>query len=430
MTRPPEPLLLRNVGVLVTCDPQLGEGPLGLIPDAAVLCRGGRIEYAGPASGLPEMGAQEPVTLDLDGHLVTPGLIDCHTHLVYAGDRLDDFEARLRGESYGAVSERGGGILSTVAATRAASDAVLLDLAEARVEHMVSGGVTTIEVKSGYGLDTRHELRLLETIRQADRRCIAELIPTFLGAHTFPVSARRSVAARRAYVDLVVDDMLPAVARDKLARFCDVFIEDGAFSLDEGRRILVKAKELGLGLKVHAEQITYTGAAELAAELGAVSAEHLEQVSDEGLAKMAAAGTVAVLLPGAATVLRDKMVDAARLRKAGVAMAVATDMNPGTSPTHNLLLMVQLAVLGSGMTMDEGLLSVTAVAARAIGLGDDRGRIRAGLRADLALFRARDPRELLYYLGAGLCSGVVKTGHYHRIEAARPGRIRPWQLGS
>jgi len=429
MTRPQEALLLRNVGVLVTCDPELGEGPLGLIPDAAVLCRSGRIEFAGPASDLPELGGQEPVTLDLDGHIVTPGLIDCHTHLVYAGDRLDDFEARLRGESYGAVGERGGGILSTVAATRAASDDLLLDLADARIEHMVSGGVTTIEVKSGYGLDTRQELRILETIRRADRRNIAELIPTFLGAHTFPVEARRSDEARQAYVDAVVNDMLPAVAEAKLARFCDVFIEEGAFTLAEGRRILEKARDLGLGLKVHAEQITQTGAADLAAELGAISAEHLEQVSDEALAKMAEAGTVAVLLPGAALVLRDQMVDARRLRKAGVAMAVATDMNPGTSPTHNLLLMVQLAVLGSRLTLDEGLLSVTSVAAQALGLKEDRGRLRAGLRADLALFRARDPRELIYYLGAGLCSGVVKNGHYHRIDAARPGRLRPWQVG-
>lgn len=429
MTRSQQALLLRNVGVLVTCDPELGDGPLGLIRDAAVLCRGGRIEYAGPSANLPESSGREPVTLDLDGHIVTPGLIDCHTHLVYAGDRLDDFEARLRGEPYGRLSQRGGGILSTVSATRAASDELLLDLAEARIEHMVAGGVTTIEVKSGYGLDTRHELRLLETIRKADRRSIAELIPTFLGAHTFPAEARRSAAARRAYVDSVVEEMLPAVVEDGLARFCDVFIEEGAFSLAEGRRILEKAKDLGLGLKVHAEQITHTGAADLAAELGAVSAEHLEQVSDAALEKMAAAGTIAVLLPGAAMILRDDMVDAARLREAGVAMAVATDMNPGTSPTHNLLLMAQLAVLGSRLTLDEGLLSVTAVAAQALGLGEDRGRIRAGMRADLALFRTRDQRELLYYLGAGLCSGVVKSGHYHRIEAARPGRLRPWQTG-
>ena len=429
MSRSQETLLLRNVGVLVTCDPEAGEGPLGLIRDAAVLCRAGRIDFAGPQSELPELGREEPVTLDLDGHIVTPGLIDCHTHLVYAGDRLDDFESRLRGESYGALSAQGGGILSTVAATRAASDELLLDLAEARIEHMVSNGVTTIEVKSGYGLNTRQELRLLETIRLADRRNIAELIPTFLGAHTFPVEARRSAEARAAYVDLVVEEMLPMVAAEKLAQFCDVFIEEGAFTLEEGRRILQKAKDLGLGLKVHAEQITHTGSAELAAEMGAVSAEHLERVSDEALAAMAAAGTVAVLLPGAATVLRDEMVDASRLREAGVAMAVATDMNPGTSPTHNLLLMAQLAVLGSGMTMDEGLLGVTAVAARALGLENDRGRVCAGLRADLALFRARDPRELLFYLGAGLCSGVVKNGHYHRIEAARPGRLRPWQVG-
>ena len=413
----------------MTCDPELGEGPLGLIRGAAVLCRGARIEYSGPEAGLPDLRGEEPVTLDLDGHIVTPGLIDCHTHLVFAGDRLDDFEARLRGDGYGAIGDRGGGILSTVRATRAATDELLLDLAEGRVEQMVAQGVTTIEVKSGYGLDTRHELRLLETIRATDRRAIPELVPTFLGAHTLPIEARRSAKARADYVDLVVEEMLPAVVEQELAVFCDVFIEEGAFTLDEGRRVLETARDLGLGLKVHAEQLSNTGAANLAAELGAVSAEHLEQVSDEAIEALAAAGTVAVLLPGAATILRDEMVDAGRLRRGGVSMAVATDLNPGTSPTHNLLLMAQLAVLGSRMTMQEALLSITSVAAKALKLEHDRGTIRAGMRADLALFRVRDPRELLYYFGASLCSAVVKSGHYHRVEAPRPGRIRPWQAG-
>ena len=424
MSPPHSSLLLRGVGTLVTCDPALGEGPLGVVHDAAVLCEGERITYAGPARGLPRTGELEPLTLDLDGHLVLPGLVDCHTHLVYAGDRLDDFEARLDGDTYSAIGARGGGILSTVRATRAASDDLLVDLAEGRAERLAAHGVTTVEVKSGYGLNARQELRLLEVVQRADRRCIAELVPTFLGAHALPVEARRSDAARLAYVDSVVNEMLPVVAERRLARFCDVFVEGSAFTVEEGRRILSAAAALGLGLKVHADQLSGTGAAGLAAELGAVSAEHLEYASDEDLRAMATAGTVAVLLPGAALFLRDTPPEASRFREAGVRMAIATDFNPGSSPTAHLPLMAQLAVLQGGLNVTEAILGITAHAARALDLHEDRGRVRAGLRADLALFRVRDPRELLYEMGANHCTGIVKSGRYHRIDAARTARIR------
>ncbi len=358
-----------------------------------------------------------------------PGLIDCHTHLVYAGDRIDGFEARLGGDSYAAIAGRGGGILSTVRATRAASDDLLLDLAEGRVERLVAHGVTTIEVKSGYGLDPRHELRILEVVQRARQRCIADLVPTFLGAHSLPPEARRSPEARAAYVDSVVEDMLPAVVDRGLAKFCDVFVEQGAFTLEEGRRVLLAAKALGLRLKVHADQLSQGGGAGLAAEVGAVSAEHLEHASDEDLRAMAAAGTVAVLLPGAALFLRDAPPPAARFREAGVTMAVATDMNPGTSPSAHLPLMAQLAVLQGGMTLPEAILGITAHAAQALDLQQDRGRVEAGLRADLALFRVRDPRELLYEIGTNHCAGVVKSGRYHRVDAARTSRIRLGALG-
>ena len=416
-------LLLRGVGALVTCDPDRGDGPLGLVRDAAVLCRSGRIEYVGPERDLPPTADEEPLTIDLDGHLVTPGLIDCHTHLVYAGDRLDDFEARLTGDTYAELLARGGGILSTVRATRAASDELLRDLAEARVEQAVAHGVTTMEVKSGYGLDLGDELRILEVVRDANRRAIADLVPTFLGAHALPVEARRSDAARGRYLDLVVEEMLPAVVEQNLARFCDVFIEEGAFSLEEGRRILTAAKDLGLGLKVHAEQLTCTGAAELAAELGAVSAEHLEHTSPEGIARLAEAGTVAVLLPGAAFFLRDWMADGRKFADAGVKVAVATDLNPGSSPTNNLPLMAQMGVLGCQLTLDEAILAITAHAAAALDL-QDRGVLKPGMLADLAFWRCRDPRELLYHFGIAPCSGVVKGGRYFKVEAPRPGRFR------
>jgi len=425
LTTVPSSLLLRDVGILVTCDAERGGGPLGLVEDAAVLCRGARIEYVGPESGLPQQVAgEEPLTVSLDGCVVTPGLIDCHTHLVFAGDRLDDFEARLNGDSYASIAARGGGILSTVKATREASSEELLQLAEARVEQCESHGVTTVEVKSGYGLDMRHELRILETVKACNRRVIADLVPTFLGAHTFPDEARRGAAARAAYVDQVVSEMLPEVVRRGLARFCDVFIDEGAFTLEEGRRVLEAAQALGLGLKVHAEQLTRTGAGGLAAELGAVSAEHLECISDDDLKAMAEAGTVAVLLPGASFFLRDGFPDAARFREAGVVMAVATDWNPGSSPTDNLLLMAQMAVLGCGLSIEEALPAITINAARALGLDGDRGLLREGMRADLAMFRIGDPRELLYQVGSSPCSGLVKNGRYFRVESARPGRIR------
>lgn len=424
MTTSAPSLLLRDVGVLVTCDDRRGGGPLGLIEDAVVLCRGSRIEYVGPQSDLPDLGHDDPLTISLDGCVVTPGLIDCHTHLVFAGNRLDDFEARLRGDSYSAIAARGGGILSTVEATRAASSEELLALAEARVEQCESHGVTTVEVKSGYGLDLRHELRLLDTVKSCNRRVIADLVPTFLGAHVLPAEARGSKGKRAAYVDSVVNEMLPEVVRRGLARFCDVFIDEGAFTLEEGRRVMEAARGLGLGIKVHAEQLTHTGAGNLAAEFGAVSAEHLERISDEGLRAMAEAGTVAVLLPGAAFFLQDGFPEAARFRDAGVAMAVATDWNPGTSPADNLLLMAQMGVLGCGMTLEEALLSITRYAARALHLEGDRGILRPGMRADLAMFRINDPRELLYQLGSSPCSGLVKNGRYFRVESARPGRIR------
>lgn len=407
----------------MTCDPARGAGPLGLVRDAAVLCIGERIEYVGPEAQLPRVSGEEPLTLDLDGCVVTPGLIDCHTHMVYAGERLDDFQGRLQGESYTSIAARGGGILSTVRATRAASDDELLALATSRAEAAAAHGITTIEVKSGYGLTCNQEVRMLEVVRRADKQCLSDLIPTFLGAHTFPEEARGGPGARARYVDEVVKEMLPAVASRGLARFCDVFIDEGAFTLDEGRRVLTKAKELGLGLKVHAEQITCTGAAELAAELGAVSAEHLERISDAGLRAMAEAGTVAVMLPGAALFLGDEPTRCERFREHGIPMAVATDMNPGTSPSDNLLLMAQLQVLGGGMTLDEAILGVTAHAATALGLSADRGMLKRGMRADLALFRCRDPRELLYRLGSSLCAGIVRDGTYHRVEAARPGLL-------
>jgi imidazolonepropionase len=239
-----------------------------------------------------------------------------------------------------------------------------------------------------------------------------------------PAEGRRSDEARRAYVDSIVETMIPAVVEGRKARFCDVFIEQGAFTVDEGRRILEAARKAGLALQVHADQLSHTGATALAAELGATCAAHLEHATDEDLATLAAAGTVAVLLPGASFFLRDTPADGRRMREAGLDVAVGSDFNPGSSPTANLLLAAQMAVLHSGLTLPEALLAITANAARALDLHKDRGRVRAGLRADLAMFRCRDYRELFYEFGTSPCTGVVKDGEYHRVEAARTDRVR------
>lgn len=416
-------LLLRNIGLLITCDGPTSE-PLGVIRDAAVYCDGGRIKYAGPEAQLPPIAGQEPTTVDCDGQLVLPGLVDCHTHLVYAGDRLGDFSQRLAGESYAAIAARGGGILSTVRATRAATDEELLELAEARVEGLACRGVTTIEVKSGYGLSVRDEVRLLEIVQRLARRSVPELVPTFLGAHSFPAEARGTEHGRRAYVDSIVRDMIPEVARRGLARFCDAFVDRGVFTVAEARRILECARLAGLRIKVHAEQLEHTGAAQLAAELGAVSAEHLEHADRADLEALAAAGTVAVLLPGANFFLRESFVDARAMRDSGLRVALATDLNPGTSPTDHLLLMAQMGVLGCGLSVDDAILAITTHAAAALGLDEDRGRIRQGLRADLALFRGRDVRGLIYELGASPCLAIVKDGRYVRVESPRLGTLR------
>jgi imidazolonepropionase len=296
-----------------------------------------------------------------------------------------------------------------VAATRAAALEQLVALARPRLEALAAGGVTTIEVKSGYGLEPASERRMLEAVRELDRDSRWELVPTFLGAHTVPAEFRED---REGYLDRVVDEMLPDVVERGLARFCDVFCEPGlAFDAEESRRVLVRARELGLGVKIHADQLSAGGGAELAAALGAVSAEHLEHPSEAGIAAMARAGTVAALLPGADYFLGSAAhPPVQRFREAGVLMALATDMNPGSSPTTSLLLMASMACVRWKMTAPEALAGITAHAATALGLQGDRGRLAAGQRADLALFDVADHRDLVYWFGGHPTLGVVKDG--------------------
>ena len=383
-------------------------GGYGLIPDGALVMDGGGILWAGPAANLPRRDL--PVH-DLGGRLVTPALIDCHTHLVFAGDRAQEFEMRLNGASYAEVARAGGGILSTVRATRAAQEEELFTQALPRLDAMLAEGAGTVEIKSGYGLDLETELRLLRVARRLGRARDVTVRTTFLGAHAIPPDY-----AGRAD-DYLTDAALPALRAahaEGLVDAVDAFCEGIAFSPAQVARVFDQARALGLPVKLHAEQLSNLGGAALAARHGALSADHLEYLDEDGVRAMAAAGTVAVILPGAFYTLRETQCPPiALLRRHGVPMAVATDCNPGSSPMTSLPLAMNMACTLFRMTPQEALLGTTAHAARALGL-TDRGRIAAGQRADLAVWDAAHPAELSYSIGATRLHSRITGG---RLDA-------------
>ncbi len=385
--------------------------PYGSIENGALASKDGTIAWVGPARDAPPARDARNV-IDAAGRWITPGLIDPHTHLVFAGDRVADFERRVAGESYAAAASGGGGIRHTVEMTRAADETSLCAAAERRLRSLVAGGATTVEIKSGYGLDIETELRLLRVARRAGERTGITVRATYLGAHVVPPEYAQR---RDAYLDLVCDVMLPRIAAEKLADAVDVFCDAIAFSTREAARVLEAACKLHLPVKVHADQIEATGAAELAARFGALSADHLERTSEEGVRALAAAGTVAVLLPGAFHYLREEQRPPLEaLRKYGVPIALATDCNPGTSPILAATVALNLACLLFGLTPEEALAGVTRNAARALGLAD-RGELRVGARCDLALWDVASPAELSYWLGGDSCAGVVVGGTPSRL---------------
>lgn len=399
--------MLRNIGQLATCPPGRPQHDAGLVNAAALLVDGqGRVAWSGPEADL-DLAGTEPETFDCQGRLVIPGLIDCHTHLCFGGWRGEEFGQRLAGASYQDIAAAGGGIRQTVRHTRAASHAELLDKAQGVLDGMLALGVTTVEAKSGYGLDERTEIRQLEVYRELDARHAIEVVPTFLGAHVVP---DEFAAEREAWVDLLCERVLPEIARRGLAQFCDAFVEQGAYTVDEGRRILGTAKALGLGLKLHADQLSDTGGAKLAAELGAVSAEHLEYASGDGIAAMARAGVVAVSLPLSSLYLRERYIDARAFLDAGVPVAVATDFNPGSAPSYHLPLALLLACLNQRMTPQEALSGATSVAARAICAGERLGSLQPGFQADFAIIEAPHLDHWLYHHRANACVAVFKAG--------------------
>jgi imidazolonepropionase len=372
-----------------------GLGPYGTIEPAAIAALDGRIAWVGSHADLPDFETAE--TVDLDGRWVTPGLIDCHTHLVYAGDRAGEFEQRLEGASYAEIARAGGGIVATVRATRDASEEELVVQSRPRLAALMAEGVTTVEVKSGYGLDAENEVKMLRSARRLGAEAPVTVVTSFLGAHALPPEAGDD---KEGYIDEVCLSQLPAVHGEGLADAVDGFCETIAFTPGQIRRLFEAARALGLPVKLHAEQLSNQGGAALAAEFGALSADHLEYLDVAGVAAMAAAGTVAVLLPGAFYFLRDTQVPPIdHLRRHGVAMAVATDCNPGSSPLTSLLLAMNMAATLFRLTPEEALAGVTRNAARALGLAREAGTLEAGKWCDLAVWDIERPAELAYRMG-------------------------------
>ncbi len=415
--------LLRNLHLVTLSE---GETGWGMLRDAAIAVQDGQIAWLGPADRLPAHQARH--VLDLQGAWVTPGLIDCHTHLLFAGSRVEEFEQRLEGASYAEVAEAGGGIMATVRATRAASAETLLEEGRDRLRNLMREGVTTVEIKSGYGLETETELRMLRVARELGRELPVSVVTTFLGLHALPPEFATD---RAAYVDLVAGEMLEQAIAEGLVDMVDAFLEGIAFTREEVSRLFEAARARRLPLRLHADQLEDGGGAELAAAFGALSADHLEYTGEAGVRAMAEAGTVAVLLPGAFYFLRETRRPPVELfRRMGVAMAVATDANPGSSPLLSPLTALNMACMLFGLRPVEAVRGMTVHAARALGLGADRGSLEVGKRADLAVWRIGHPAELCYWLGADplellFVGGEPTVPPARRLVLPRPLPLRP-----
>jgi imidazolonepropionase len=386
-----------------------GDAPYGLIERGAIAMHEGHIAWVGAQDDLPgDALALASHVEDLGGAVVTPGLIDCHTHLVFGGNRAHEFDLRLNGASYEEIARAGGGIVSTVKATREASEDELFVQALPRAHALLADGVTALEIKSGYGLDKETERRMLRVARRIGNALGITVRTSFLGLHALPPEYREN---RAAYVSLVCDEMLPALAAEGLVDAVDAFCENIGFTPEETRRVFDRATELGLPVKLHAEQLSDLDGAALVARYRGLSADHLEYLSDSGIRAMAAAGTVAVLLPGAFYALREtKLPPIGGLREHGVAMAIATDCNPGTSPLLSLRLAAGMACTLFRLTPEEALRGVTVHAAKALGLSD-RGTLETGQRADLAVWNVNRPAELCYWIGGQVLRNVFISGH-------------------
>jgi len=382
-----------------------GDRPYGLIKNATLVSDGEQIVWVGQNNDLPDHFVGE--TIYCKGSYMSPGLIDCHTHLVYGGNRIDEFEKRLTGVSYEEIAAAGGGILSTVEATRAASEDDLVKTAKKRLATYMQEGVTTIEIKSGYGLDVENEIKMLRAAKKLGRISGIDVIPTFLGAHALPPEYSDN---RAGYINLIINEMLPIIAKERLADVVDGFCENIGFSPQEIEKIFKAATKLGFKLKLHSEQLSDQKGATLAAKYNALSADHLEHLSIDSILEMKKSGTVAVLLPGAYYTLRDTVIPPIEeLRRAQVPIAIGSDCNPGSSPVLSLKLMINMASTLFKLTPEEALAGVTRNAAKALGL-DDRGILKKGLKADMVLWDIEHPAELSYQIGGNQTLTVIKGG--------------------
>jgi imidazolonepropionase len=376
--------------------PRIGSemSDLAIIRDGGILIRDGKIDIVG-ASNEIEKQAPAAEIVDAGGRVVLPGFVDAHTHLVFAGNRLDDFERRAKGETYEQIAAAGGGIWSTVEKTRAAKEADLVARAKKHAQWFLKCGATTVEAKSGYGLTVEDELKILRVMRRIDQETPLEIVPTFLGAHAVP---RGTLPDK--YIDLVINEMLPRVASKKLAEFCDTFCERGYFEIEQSRRILTTAKNLGFGLRAHVDQLTNLGGAKLAAELGATTADHLEHTDDEGIAALKSAGVQPVLLPGSVYALGSTSYPRAReMIEAGLAVVIATDFNPGSSPSTSMPMILSLACTHMKMSPAEAIAASTINAAYSLNRGDKIGSLEPGKLANFSIFDCEDYRELCYWFG-------------------------------
>jgi len=420
-------LLFVGASQVVTCagpararrGPEMGDA--GVRRDVAVAATGDRIAAVGP---LPELERAFPdaTRVECGGRVLTPGLVDSHTHAIFGRPRADEQEQRAAGADYLAIAARGGGIHASVRDLRGRSDDELADLARGRLRRLASYGTTTVEVKSGYGLTVEDELKTLRVIARLASELPLRLVATWLGAHEIPLEHRATPGGRRAYVDLLVHEMIPRVASERLATFADVFCEPGVFTVEETRTILTAARAAGLALKLHADELSAGGGAELAAELGATSADHLATISPAGVAALASSPTVATLLPGTMLFLgKSSHAPARALIDAGAAVALATDFNPGTSPTPNLPLILTLGVSQLRLSSSEAIIAATVNGAAALGLAAETGQIASGFSADLALFDIADVRELPYWYGDRRCQATwVRGKACHQFDLPVP----------